>query len=522
VLGYILHVSSPSLDIRYTDPTPDHPRLASPLSNDGPVQVNSLESSRLTEGATDETDPDLGSGPPPSPLGTGVHRLHVPHSSFPSYDEMYRSTLGSSSSSRLSGTAPPRVVALDFDGGDPSTNHSQTEVYSTGSALQAHHNPVEDEEAAHRKASPISGIEPPSKPPSPFTSPSVLSSAVAPPIGLSESYHAQRCLPSHVAETPHAVRHPNGQASCGDSPSATRSRVLPPRLSLHWLTQQSANSPIHPYPPTVSPYTPSPYVEHDASLMSLQAPTSAAFYGYPGHAFPQYSQHHPLHPQHAHPHHKYPPYPPSPFHYYGLGYYPPPASTAYTTPSTTASSYSHSEGPSPISTSPEVQMRTLSKRGSLASLASVGAPSISGSSVSGGRFCGVSMDDIRSGGEHATPTPAAHVPMNASGKALLLDMARTARHSAGPGGPGLVVSTMSTPPNPNPVTNPEKNAVDIAKIEAGLDTRTTVMLKVMPPFMTLRPVGDLCTIRMFPTRCPAPSCSGLFGMLSLRALISCI
>jgi len=48
-----------------------------------------------------------------------------------------------------------------------------------------------------------------------------------------------------------------------------------------------------------------------------------------------------------------------------------------------------------------------------------------------------------------------------------------------------MVSTMSTPPNPNPVTNPEKNAVDIAKIEAGLDTRTTVMLKVMPPLLVL-------------------------------------
>lgn len=103
----------------------------------------------------------------------------------------------------------------------------------------------------------------------------------------------------------------------------------------------------------------------------------------------------------------------------------------------------------------------------------------------------MSMDDTICGGEHATPTPAAHVPMNGSGKALLLDMARAARHSAGHVGPGPVVSTMSTPPNPNPVTNPEKNAVDIAKIEAGLDTRTTVMLKVMHFFWTSRPVGDL-------------------------------
>ncbi len=99
----------------------------------------------------------------------------------------------------------------------------------------------------------------------------------------------------------------------------------------------------------------------------------------------------------------------------------------------------------------------------------------------------MAIDDAISGGEHATPTPATHVPMNGSGgKALLLDMVRTVRHSAGPvGGPGPVVSTMSTPPNPNPVTNPEKNAVDIAKIEAGLDTRTTVMLKVLPlpPFL---------------------------------------
>lgn len=93
----------------------------------------------------------------------------------------------------------------------------------------------------------------------------------------------------------------------------------------------------------------------------------------------------------------------------------------------------------------------------------------------------MSVDDVISGGEHATPTPATHVPMNGSGKALLLDMVRTARHSAGLVGPGPMGSTMSTPPNPNPVTNPEKNAVDIAKIEAGLDTRTTVMLKVMPP-----------------------------------------
>ena len=137
------------------------------------------------------------------------------------------------------------------------------------------------------------------------------------------------------------------------------------------------------------------------------------------------------------------------------------------------------------------------------------------------------MDDVISGGEHATPTPATHVPMNGSGgKALLLDMVRTARHSANPiGGPGPVVNTMSTPPNPNPVTNPEKNAVDIAKIEAGLDTRTTVMLKVMPPSFLYgleTSWGLMHEDRMFPTRCPAPSCSGLFGMLSLRALISCI
>lgn len=106
------------------------------------------------------------------------------------------------------------------------------------------------------------------------------------------------------------------------------------------------------------------------------------------------------------------------------------------------------------------------------------------------------MDDTICGGEHATPTPAAHVPMNGSGKALLLDMARAARHSTGHMGPGPMVNT---PPNPNPVTNPEKNAVDIAKIEAGLDTRTTVMLKVMPPF-TSRPVGDLCTIQNVPNK----------------------
>ena len=43
------------------------------------------------------------------------------------------------------------------------------------------------------------------------------------------------------------------------------------------------------------------------------------------------------------------------------------------------------------------------------------------------------------------------------------------------------MGTVSTPPNPNPVANPEKNAVDVAKIEAGVDTRTTVMLKVMFP-----------------------------------------
>ena len=469
VLGHILHVSSPNLDIRYTDTTPDHTYLPSPVSNDGPVHINSLESSR----STDETEHDLGSGPPPSPLLTGVHRLYNPDSRCSSYDDTYRSSVASSSSSRVSSMAPPRIVALDFDGGDPntsSTNHPQTGVYSIGPVLQVHRNPVEYEQAARRKASPISAS---SNSPSPFTPPSVLSSAVALPIGSSESYHAQRGLPSHVAETSHASRHQNGPASCGgESSSATRSRVLPPRLSLPWLAQQSSNTPIHPYPPTISPYTPSPYLEHDASLASVQAPHSAAFYGYHGHPLPQYPQH-PLPPPHVHPQHKYPPYPPSPYHYYGLGYYPPPpASAAYTTPSTTASSYSHSDGPSSIGTSPEVQMHTLSKRGSLASLASAG-----GSSASGGGIGRVNMDEATSGAEHATPTPTFHVPMNGGGKALLLDIPRAARHSAGP-----VMGTMNTPPNPNPVTNPEKNAVDVAKIEAGLDTRTTVMLKVTPPF----------------------------------------
>jgi len=99
----------------------------------------------------------------------------------------------------------------------------------------------------------------------------------------------------------------------------------------------------------------------------------------------------------------------------------------------------------------------------------------------------VSVDEAFGGGEHATPTLAAHVPMHGGGKALLLDMARAARPPNVP-----MMGTISTPPNPNPVTNPEKNAVDIAKIEAGLDTRTTVMLKVMSPFFIWRLVGDLC------------------------------
>lgn len=92
----------------------------------------------------------------------------------------------------------------------------------------------------------------------------------------------------------------------------------------------------------------------------------------------------------------------------------------------------------------------------------------------------MSMGEAVAGGEHATPTPAAHVPMHWSGKTLLLDMARAARAPTGP-----MMGTTSTPPNPNPVTNPEKNAVDVAKIEAGLDTRTTVMLKVMFPSRAL-------------------------------------
>lgn len=395
---------------------------------------------------------------------------------------MYNSSsVRSSSSSRISGTAPPRVLALDFDGGDlytSSTNHPQTEVYSTGPALQTHRNSVEDEEAARRKASPVSGIEAPSKSASPFTQPVVLSSAVAP-----ESYPTQRSVPSHVAETSHslnAARHHNGQANCGESPPATRARVLPPRLSLPWLAQPSANTPPHSYTPTISPYTTSPYIEHDPSFASVQAPNPTPYYSYHAHGHPlsQYPQH-PLPPQHAHAHahahaqHKYLPYPPTPY-YYGPGYYPPPpASAAYTTPTTTASSYSLSEGPSPISTSPEVQTHALSKRGSVVSLAT----SISGSSASGGGRSAISVDElVGGGGEHATPTPAAHVPTHGSAKALFLDMARAARSPTGP-----MMGTVSTPPNPNPVANPEKNAVDVAKIEAGVDTRTTVMLKVMFP-----------------------------------------
>jgi hypothetical protein len=88
-------------------------------------------------------------------------------------------------------------------------------------------------------------------------------------------------------------------------------------------------------------------------------------------------------------------------------------------------------------------------------------------------------------GGHATPTPAAHAPMHrgggGGGKASSLDVARAVRplHPVpGPVGHGPVMMGTSTPPNPNPVTNPEKNTVDVTKIEAGLDTRTTVMLKV--------------------------------------------
>ena len=482
MLGHILHVSSPNLDIRYTDPAVDRNYLASPVSNDGSVHINSLEPSRLSADAADAADRDLASGPPPEPGVTGVHRLHITDSRCPSYDDMHRSSVGSSSTSRISGTTLPRGLALDVDRGNLNTsctNHPPTGVYSTGPALQTHR---EDEEAARHKASPISGIEAPSKSPSPFTQPVVLSSAVAPSAGPPESYHPQRGLPSHVPETSHsanAIRHHNSQSNCGESPPATRSRVLPPRLSLP-LAQQSANTPPHSYPPTIAPYATSPYVEHDASLASVHAPNSTPYYGYHGHLPPQYFQP-PLPPPHAHPQHKYPLYPPTPYHYYAPGYYPPPpASATYTTPTTTASSYSLSEGPSPISTSPEVQTHALSKRGSVASLASVGATSISGSSASGGGVSAMSMGEAVAGGEHATPTPAAHVPMHWSGKTLLLDMARAARAPTGP-----MMGTTSTPPNPNPVTNPEKNAVDVAKIEAGLDTRTTVMLKVMFPSRAL-------------------------------------
>jgi hypothetical protein len=174
-----------------------------------------------------------------------------------------------------------------------------------------------------------------------------------------------------------------------------------------------------------------------------------------------------------------------------------------------------------------VQTHALSKRGSVASLVSVGGMSISGSSASGGGLSVIGMSEVVGRGEHTTPTPASHVPMHGSAKAQLLDnMARAARPHTGP-----MMGTMSTPPNPNPVTNPEKNAVDVAKIEAGLDTRTTVMLKVMSPspyyFCSLWETGRRLMrvgiiYRMSPTRCPAPSCSGLFGTLFLRALILCI
>jgi hypothetical protein len=456
--------------------------------------MNSLELTRLTASATDERDRDLGSGPPPSPpVLTSLHPPHVVDSRRSSYDGMHRTTVGSSSASRVSNVAPPRVLALDFDADDLNTsskNHPQMEIYSTGPELQACCNPMEDEEAVRHDASPVSGIEASSNPPPSFLQPVVHSSAVALPTGSLESYHAQRVLPSYAAETSHSanpVRYPTGHAHCGESSSPTRSRVLPPRLSLPWLAQQSANTPSHPYPPTLSPYTTSPYVEHDPSFAPMQPPGSVPFYGYHGHPLPQYLQHIP--PQHAHPQHKYAPYPPTPYHYYNMGYYPPPPPSApYTTPTTTTSSYSHSEGPSPISTSPEVHSRALSKRASVASLASVGATSISGSSASGGGggLSGMSVDEVvGGGGEHATPTPAAHMPTHASGKALLLDMGRAARPPPPLSAPIPVMGAISTPPNPNPVTNPEKNAVDIAKIENGLDTRTTVMLKVMHPLFAL-------------------------------------